>query len=174
VDTAGASLDTLNALDASAIASTKRILEHGGASSSTDALVVSASSHLPEMLRQAEEKSLILRGEIPAMAKAAAVDQLEEGVVHPAVAESISHIKEQQLRSIEPPPSGMSSVAIASAENGNACVVCLAAPKNSVVLPCKHLAMCAECTKAVSISSSQPRCPVCRSKIADCIYGMFM
>jgi hypothetical protein len=41
VDTAGASLDTLNALDA-AIVSAKRILEHGGASCSTDAPMVSS------------------------------------------------------------------------------------------------------------------------------------
>jgi hypothetical protein len=39
VETARASLDNLNALDA-AIVSAKRILEHGGASCSTDALVV--------------------------------------------------------------------------------------------------------------------------------------
>jgi hypothetical protein len=48
VETAGASLDTLNALD-TAIVSAKRIREHGGASSSTDAPVVSfASGDLPE------------------------------------------------------------------------------------------------------------------------------
>jgi hypothetical protein len=58
VDTVGASLDTLNALDV-AIVCVKRILEHGGASSSTDApLMSSASSDLPELLRQAR------RGEV--------------------------------------------------------------------------------------------------------------
>jgi hypothetical protein len=131
VDTAGASLDTLNALDA-AIVSAKRIHEHSGASSSTDAQVVpsSASSDLPEVLRQAEEKSVNLRLEMRAVAKALV-------------------------------------------ENGNTCVVCLAVPKDTVVLPCKHLVMCAACTKAVLASSSQPRCPVCRSRIADCMYGVF-
>jgi hypothetical protein len=91
----------------------------------------SASSDLPELLRQAEEKSVNLRLEVRAIAKALA-------------------------------------------ENGNTCVVCLAAPKDTVVLPCKHLViLCAECTKAVLASSSQPRCPVCRSRIADCMYGVF-
>jgi hypothetical protein len=42
------------------------------------------------------------------------------------------------------------------------------------VLPCKHLAMCAECTKAVFTSSSQPKCPVCRSRIEDCLYSVFL
>jgi len=134
----------------------------------------SASSDLPELLRQAEEKSLNLRSKMRAMAKAAAYDQLEEGLVRSAVAESSAHVQEQQQSSIELLPSAMSSAAIASAENGNLCVVCLAAPKNSAVLPCKHLSMCAECTREVFTSSSQPQCPVCRSRIVDCIYGFYL
>jgi hypothetical protein len=59
-----------------------------------------------------------------------------------------------------------------AAENGNTCVVCLAAPKDSLLLPCKHLAMCAECTHAVFTSSNQ--CPVCRSRIADCVYNVYL
>jgi hypothetical protein len=137
-----------------------------GALSSTDAQVVpsSSGSDLLEVLRQAEEKSVNLRGEMRAMAKAAAYDQLKEGLVRSVVAEWSAHVQEQRQSSIEPP-----SAAIASAENGNTCVVCLAAPKNSLLLPCKHLAMCAECTKAIFALSSQPQCPVCRSRIVDCI-----
>jgi hypothetical protein len=94
VDTAGASLDTLNA-----IVCAKRILEHDGASSSTDALVVpSAGSHLPELLRQADEKSLNLRGEMRARAKAAAIDMLEEGLIRSAVVQLSTHIQEQQQK----------------------------------------------------------------------------
>jgi hypothetical protein len=101
------------------------------------------------------------------MANAAAVDQMEEGLVRSAVSESSAHIQEQQQDSIEPPPSGTLAAAIASAlaaaiasaDNGNTCVVCLAAPKDSLLLPYKHLAMCADCTKAVWTSSSQPQCP---------------
>ena len=77
-------------------------------------------------------------------------------------------MQDQLQIGIDLPPS-----ATVSADNGYTCVVCLAAPKDSVVLPCKHLAMCAECTKAVFTSISQPRCPVCRLRIEDCIYGMF-
>ena len=60
VGTAGASLDTLNALDA-AIVSAKRILQHGGASSSADALEVSvsASTDMPELLRQADRGEVV-------------------------------------------------------------------------------------------------------------------
>jgi hypothetical protein len=117
VDTAGASLDTLNSLD-SAIVSAKRILEHGGASSSMDAPVLSscASSDLPELLRQAEGKSSNLRRKVRAMAKAAAYDQLQEGLVRSAVAESSAYVQKQQPSSIELQPSGLSSASIASAD----------------------------------------------------------
>jgi hypothetical protein len=151
VETAGASLDTLNALDA-AIVSAKRIREHGGASSSTDAPVVSlASGDLPEAVEASRgEVALNLRCEMHAMAKAAAVDQLEEGLVRSAVAESSAHIQ-------EPPLLATLSVAVDSEENENLCVVCLATPMNSAVLPCKHLAMCAGCTEAVFTLSRQPQ-----------------
>jgi hypothetical protein len=94
VYSAGASLDTLNALD-TAIVYVRQILEHRGASSSADAPVVplSASSYyLPELLRQAEAKLLNLRCEVRAMLQAAAVDQLEEGLVQFSVAESSAYI----------------------------------------------------------------------------------
>jgi hypothetical protein len=92
VDTARASLDTLDTLDA-AIVLAKRIYEHGGASSSTDALVgpSSASMDLPELLRQAEQKSLNLRHELRVVAEDTAVDLLEKGLVRLAVAESSGH-----------------------------------------------------------------------------------
>jgi hypothetical protein len=58
----------------------------------------------------------------------------------------------------------------APAENGNPnCVVCLEAPKDTVLFPCKHLAMCAECTKRV-MKERKPKCPLCRSSITECLY----
>jgi hypothetical protein len=116
VDTEGASSDNLDALEV-AIACAKQIPEHGGASSSADASVASSCERvaLPELLRQAEEKSTNLKREMNAVPNKA------------------------------------------SADDGNTCVVCLAAPKNSLLLPCKHIAMCAECTKAILKSSSQPQ-----------------
>eukprot|EP00242_Pyramimonas_sp_CCMP2087_P016652 CAMPEP_0198207172 /NCGR_PEP_ID=MMETSP1445-20131203/10654_1 /TAXON_ID=36898 /ORGANISM="Pyramimonas sp., Strain CCMP2087" /LENGTH=540 /DNA_ID=CAMNT_0043880117 /DNA_START=309 /DNA_END=1928 /DNA_ORIENTATION=+ len=170
VDTAGASLDTTDALDA-AIVSARRILNAPVMSSSIFELQFpSVSSDLPELLRQAEERLVNLR-EARSMVKAAAAERLEYaeqlelldpyGLVQSALAESSAQIEKKQQSSVEPPPSETLPAVIASAEavNGSSCVVCLAAPKDSLLLPCKHLAMCAGCTKAVMTSSSQPQCP---------------
>jgi hypothetical protein len=99
-------------------------------------------------------------------------EQEKERLVKSAVAELYTHVQEQQPSRIEPPPSGTLSTAVASAEDENTCVVCLAAQRDSLLLPCKHMTMCAECTEAVLSSSSQPQCPVCGSSVVDCIYGL--
>jgi hypothetical protein len=166
VDTAGVSLDTLNTLDA-AIEYVKRSFEHGGTSSSTDAPVVSlcTSSDLAMLLRKAEEKAVNLRREVCAVAEAAAVELLEEGLVLSAVNELAVHVQEQQQSRIEPLPSAIDSV-----ENKKACIICLAALESTLLLPCNHQVMCAECATEVLSSSSPPQCPVCRARVTDCIF----
>mmetsp|Transcript_16935 Transcript_16935/g.28595 ORF Transcript_16935/g.28595 Transcript_16935/m.28595 type:complete len:240 (-) Transcript_16935:146-865(-) len=96
--------------------------------------------------------------------------ELEEGLVRLAVAGSSAQFQEQEPRSIEPPPLATLLLAIGSSENENTCVVCLAAPNSSWLLPCNHQVMCAECATAVLSSSGEPQCPVCRSRVIDCIY----
>lgn len=43
------------------------------------------------------------------------------------------------------------------------CVVCIENPKNTVVLPCRHLCMCSECAQAVR--NQRGKCPICRGEI---------
>ena len=43
------------------------------------------------------------------------------------------------------------------------CVICMAAPRSSVVLPCKHLCTCTEC--GLLLASQQQKCPMCRQNI---------
>lgn len=44
------------------------------------------------------------------------------------------------------------------------CVVCLDRPRNVVLLPCSHLALCNECCARMSDSTD---CPVCRAAVAQ-------
>jgi hypothetical protein len=41
------------------------------------------------------------------------------------------------------------------------CIVCLSAPKDLILLPCRHLCICSVCFKNVE------KCPLCREKIQD-------
>ena len=43
------------------------------------------------------------------------------------------------------------------------CVVCIENPKDTVVLPCRHMCMCSECAQAVR--NQRGKCPMCRTDI---------
>jgi hypothetical protein len=52
------------------------------------------------------------------------------------------------------------------------CVVCLDAPRSVLLLPCKHLTLCAApgCT---AMLGAPPRCPLCRVVVTDTFSGVF-
>jgi hypothetical protein len=52
------------------------------------------------------------------------------------------------------------------------CVVCMSAPKNALLLPCKHVIMCGECTKTVLANSGQ--CPLCRENITEVVHDLLL
>ena len=59
-----------------------------------------------------------------------------------------------------------STSGVATSSKNNAyleCVVCKEAPKNTLLLPCNHVAVCADITKKL-MKSSRPRCPMCQSR----------
>ena len=45
------------------------------------------------------------------------------------------------------------------------CVVCLDAPRDSVLLPCGHFSMCMACAAQVLQAATQPGCPICRAEV---------
>jgi hypothetical protein len=46
------------------------------------------------------------------------------------------------------------------------CVVCFDAPKDHLVLPCKHLCVCEACAEQLT-KMRTPTCPVCRGPIRE-------
>jgi hypothetical protein len=52
------------------------------------------------------------------------------------------------------------------------CVVCLDAPRSTVLLPCKHLALCAS-PGCAAMLGAPPRCPLCRMVVTDTLAGVF-
>merc|ERR1719203_225104 len=51
---------------------------------------------------------------------------------------------------------------------GEPCVICLTDPRNTAVLPCRHLCVCEECAQQLQIGAAvrNDHCPICRGKIA--------
>ncbi|KAL9688781.1 hypothetical protein QQ045_033205 [Rhodiola kirilowii] len=50
---------------------------------------------------------------------------------------------------------------------GKECVICLTEPKDTAVLPCRHMCMCSECARALRFQSD--KCPICRQPIEEII-----
>merc|ERR1711964_715561 len=50
-----------------------------------------------------------------------------------------------------------------SDDGDGVCVVCIDNPKDTVVLPCRHMCMCSECAQAVR--NQRGKCPMCRTDI---------
>ncbi|XP_051127565.1 probable E3 ubiquitin-protein ligase LUL4 [Andrographis paniculata] len=48
-------------------------------------------------------------------------------------------------------------------ESGKDCVICMIEPKDTAVLPCRHMCMCSDCAKTLMLQSN--RCPICRELI---------
>ncbi|PSS19643.1 E3 ubiquitin-protein like [Actinidia chinensis var. chinensis] len=45
-------------------------------------------------------------------------------------------------------------------DSGKECVICMTEPKDTAVLPCRHMYMCSECAKELRLQSD--KCPICR------------
>eukprot|EP01062_Namystynia_karyoxenos_P058848 TRINITY_DN5030_c1_g1_i2.p1 TRINITY_DN5030_c1_g1~~TRINITY_DN5030_c1_g1_i2.p1 ORF type:complete len:393 (+),score=110.40 TRINITY_DN5030_c1_g1_i2:62-1180(+) len=64
-----------------------------------------------------------------------------------------------------PTPSGDASVAAGelATEDETACVVCLTEPRDTLIMPCRHMCLCSGC--ASSLRKQMNKCPICRTRI---------
>ncbi|KAL0375091.1 UNVERIFIED_CONTAM: putative E3 ubiquitin-protein ligase LOG2 [Sesamum radiatum] len=46
---------------------------------------------------------------------------------------------------------------------GKECVICLSEPRDTTVLPCRHMCMCSECAKVLTLQTN--KCPICRQPV---------
>lgn len=58
---------------------------------------------------------------------------------------------------------GAELVAAEDEDDANVCVVCLTNPKDTVIIPCRHMCLCGECAAVLRQQSN--KCPICRQTI---------
>ncbi|XP_027332053.1 probable E3 ubiquitin-protein ligase LUL4 [Abrus precatorius] len=54
-----------------------------------------------------------------------------------------------------------------NSDPGKECVICMTEPKDTAVLPCRHMYMCSDCAKNLQLQSN--KCPICRQPIEELI-----
>ena len=72
----------------------------------------------------------------------------------------------QEIYGIDGASAGASSEGGGDAEGGDnarECVICMTEPRDTTVLPCRHMCMCSECAKVLRMQSE--KCPICRTPI---------
>lgn len=74
----------------------------------------------------------------------------------------------QEIYGIEGQAGGDSAAAGADeeeegGEKSRECVICMTEPRDTTVLPCRHMCMCSECAKVLRLQSN--KCPICRTSI---------
>lgn len=55
--------------------------------------------------------------------------------------------------------------AINDKDTGKECVICMTEPKDTAVLPCRHMCLCRDCANELRLQSN--KCPICRQPIAE-------
>lgn len=53
-------------------------------------------------------------------------------------------------------------------ESQKECVVCYTATKDTVVLPCRHMCLCIDCSQIVRMQTN--KCPICRTQVSSFLH----
>lgn len=53
-------------------------------------------------------------------------------------------------------------------DDNGLCVICISEPKDTCVIPCRHLCLCKDC--AQELQKHSPKCPVCRQPIQQLLH----
>jgi hypothetical protein len=72
----------------------------------------------------------------------------------------------QEIYGIDQGANGTSEAARADdldEEGGRECVICMTDPRDTTVLPCRHMCMCNKCAKVLRLQSN--KCPICRCNV---------
>lgn len=62
---------------------------------------------------------------------------------------------------------GQATFAADSGDPDAECLICLSAPKDTLIMPCCHFCVCSECGK--QLVAKKHTCPICRGNISSLI-----
>jgi hypothetical protein len=51
---------------------------------------------------------------------------------------------------------------------GRECVICMSAPRDTTVLPCRHMCICKACAEALRNQTN--KCPICRKSMESLLH----
>jgi hypothetical protein len=140
--------------------------KHGDRSELLTALVAEAKGMIEQARAEQAERARVAAEEAAAAAAVKAAAEAEAAAERLQAEEEVAaltlRLQEAQQRlgnSVAPPTSQPDA-------EETMCVVCFDAPKDHLVLPCKHLCVCEACAEQLT-KTRTPMCPVCRGPIRE-------
>jgi hypothetical protein len=130
-------------------------------------MIEQAKAEQAERARAAAEAAAAAAAMEAAVAEAAVAErlQMEEELAALTLRAQADALRIQQVQAqLGVPPSAPTPHPDDAEET--MCVVCFDAPKDHVVLPCKHLCVCGACAEQLT-KTRTPTCPVCREPIRE-------
>lgn len=74
----------------------------------------------------------------------------------------------QEIYGMEATRTAAGTPAAADDIDGRECVICMSAPRNTTVLPCRHMCICDACADELRNRSS--KCPICREPMESLLH----
>lgn len=125
-------------------------------------IVIVAESCLPSSTPEDEQQSIKLRH---AQITEAIVERNNEDHFKVKVIKQILWVEGVRYELREIYGIGKPDEASINDDSGKECVICMTEPKDTAVLPCRHMCLCGECAKALRLQSN--KCPICRQPIEE-------
>lgn len=95
----------------------------------------------------------------------AVFEKKEKGEYHVRVVKQILWVNTMryELQEIYGIGNAVGSSEVDENDSGKECVICLSEPRDTTVIPCRHMCMCSGCAKVLQFQTN--RCPICRQPV---------
>jgi hypothetical protein len=130
-----------------------------GAASTTGAAAVDDAAHEQE--------------EPPAADADADADEAAAAMVAAAAAPLAVQLQHMHVQPVAPAAQAAQAAAASADAESPVCVICLDAPRSTLLFPCTHLALCGAPACAAMLGAP-PLCPLCRAAVTDTLGGVFL
>lgn len=128
-------------------------------------LVISAESNLSSTVMDEDSNNEILNTSAHAQITQAVIEKNNEDHFQVKVIKQILWVDGVRYELREIYGISDSNEIIDDKDSGKECVICMTEPKDTAVLPCRHMCMCSECAKELRLQSN--KCPICRQPIEE-------
>uniref|UniRef100_A0A1S4DPK1 RING-type E3 ubiquitin transferase n=2 Tax=Nicotiana TaxID=4085 RepID=A0A1S4DPK1_TOBAC len=128
-------------------------------------LVITATTCLPSFLTEDHVSNTQPKTSLHMQISQAVLEKDNEGAFRVRIIRQILWVDNARYELHELYGIGNSGPGYENDGSGKECVICMTEPKDTAVLPCRHMCMCNGCANTLRLQSN--RCPICRQPFEE-------